>query len=428
MTSHEVPPRAALSQAELAAGAGIDEDELERLVAAGVLVPREDADTPFRTVDILKIRAARACEDGGLPMSAIAEAIKEGRLSFAFVESWPFEAASPRTPQTHAELAEEVGLPFESLQRIVEGFGFPRPEPGGVVAEAERPIASLMGKAMELDVVDEAMAVRLARVYAEAFRRIATAENDVYHAGIEMPLLRSGLGERGAMEMAARMSEGLIGLLDGAVMAAYRRQQELTWTEHQIEHIEQALEAAGISLPPGPPPAMSFVDLSGYTRLTEERGDEEAAALATRFSDSVQRSSRRHRGEAVKWVGDGVMFRFQDPSGAVISALDLVEDIPAAGLPPAHVGVAAGPIFRQGGDYYGRTVNLASRISDHAVPGQVLVNETVVETTSLPDVRFVEIGSVELPGITRPVHLSEAQRIRRPADGPGPVTDSAPRR
>jgi class 3 adenylate cyclase len=107
------------------------------------------------------------------------------------------------------------------------------------------------------------------------------------------------------------------------------------------------------------------------------------------------------------------MFRFQDPSGAVISALDLVEDIPAAGLPPAHVGVAAGPVFRQGGDYYGRTVNLASRISDHAVAGQVLVNETVVETTSLPDVRFVEIGSVELPGMTRPVHLSEA----RPAAG-----------
>jgi class 3 adenylate cyclase len=60
------------------------------------------------------------------------------------------------------------------------------------------------------------------------------------------------------------------------------------------------------------------------------------------------------------------MLRFRDPSGAVVSALDMVEDVPAAGLPPAHVGVAAGPVIRQGGDYFGRTVNLASRIADHA--------------------------------------------------------------
>jgi adenylate cyclase len=406
----DVSAPTALSPAELAARAGVEEDEINRLVDAGVLVKREAPVGPFLGVDVLKIRVARACEDGGLPMEAMAAAIKEGRLSFAFLESWPFEAAAARTPETHAELAAEVGLPFETLRAIVAAFGFAPPQPGDVVVEAERPIASLIGKAMQLGAVDEPTAVRLGTMYAEVFRRAAAAENEVYHDGFEMPLLRSGLDERKSMETASEMSVHLIPLLDEAVFAAYRRQQELVWTEHQIEHIEQAVESAGISLPPGPPPAMAFVDLAGYTRLTEERGDEEAAAMAARLADIVQGSPRRHRGEAVKWVGDGVMIRFRDPAGAVLSALDIVSDTPAAGLPPAHVGVAAGPVIRQGGDYYGRTVNLASRISDRAGAGQVLVSEPVVESTSVLDIRFDSIGRVELAGMTRSIELFEARR------------------
>lgn len=399
-----------LSPAELAAKAGVSPEEVERLVTFGILVPR-DGSRPFRAIDALKIRVARACEEGGLPMEGMAEAVRAGLLSFAFVESWPFERWSSRRPQTHLELAEEVGLSFEALQRLVEAFGFARPEPKDVVVEAERPIALLAGRIVELEIVDEAGLARLGHVYAEAFRRIALAETEVYHSGVEEPLLRSGLGESRTMELASSFSPALTGMLDDAVMAAYRRQQELTWTEHQIEHVEQALEDAGVSLPATLPTAMCFLDLSGYTRLTEERGDQEAAALAGRLSDIVQRRSRLHGGEAVKWVGDGVMFRFRDPSGAVVSSLDMVEEIPAAGLPPAHVGVAAGPVIRQGGDYYGRTVNLASRISDRAAGGQVLVSEPVVEMTSIRGVTFVRIGPVELKGLRASVDLFEARRV-----------------
>ena len=399
-----------LSPTELAARAGVSPEEVERLVTFGILVPR-DGSRPFRAIDALKIRVARACEEGGLPMEGMAEAVRAGLLSFAFVESWPFERWSSRRPQTHLELAEEVGLSFEALQRLVEAFGFVRPEPKDVVVEAERPIALLAGRVVELEIVDEAGLARLGHVYAEAFRRIALAETEVYHSGVEEPLLRSGLGESRTMELASSFSPALTGMLDDAVMAAYRRQQELTWTEHQIEHVEQALEDAGVSLPATPPTAMCFLDLSGYTRLTEERGDQEAAALAGRLSDIVQQRSRLHGGEAVKWVGDGVMFRFRDPSGAVVSSLDMVEEIPAAGLPPAHVGVAAGPVIRQGGDYYGRTVNLASRISDRAAGGQVLVSEPVVEMASIHGVTFVRIGPVELKGLKGPVELFEARRV-----------------
>jgi class 3 adenylate cyclase len=399
-----------LSPEELASRAGISAEEVERLVELGILVPR-DGSRPFRAVDALKIRVARGCEEGGLPMEGMAEAVRAGNLSFAFVESWPFEPWSSRGPQTHLELAEEVGLPFEALQRLVEAFGFPRPEPEDVVVEAERPIALLAGRLVELEIVDAATSARLGRVYTEAFRRIALAETEIYHTGVEVPLLRSGLDESRTMELASSLSPALTGMLDDAVMAAYRRQQELTWTEHQIEHIEQALEDAGVSLPAALPTTMCFLDLSGYTRLTDEHGDEEAAALAGRLSEIVQQGSRPHGGEPVKWVGDGVMFRFRDPSAAVVSCLDMVEEVPAAGLPPAHVGIAAGPVIRQGGDYYGRTVNLAARISDRAVGGQVLVSEPVAEMAALRGVTFVGIGPVELKGLRGPVELFEARRV-----------------
>jgi adenylate cyclase len=303
-----------------------------------------------------------------------------------------------------------VGLPLEALQRIVEAFGFARPEPGDAVVAAERPVAVLLGRAVALGIVDEAASVRFGNVYAEALRRIASVEAEVYHSGIELPLLRSGVGPRRTTELAEEVAEEFTELLDEALMAVYRRQQELSWTEYQVEHIEQALEAAGVRLPPGQPPAMCFLDLAGYTRLTEERGDEEAAALAARLSEIVQQGPRRHRGEAVKWLGDGVMFRFRDPSGAVVSALEMVEEVPAAGLPPAHVGVAAGPVIRQGGDYFGRAVNLASRIADHARGGQVLVSEPVVAMTSVAGVRFDGLGAIELPGLRSPIRLFEARR------------------
>ena len=75
------------------------------------------------------------------------------------------------------------------------------------------------------------------------------------------------------------------------------------------------------------------------------------------------------------------------------------------------MGVAAGPVIRQGGDYYGRTVNLASRISDRAESGQVLVSEPVAEMASVRSVTFVAIGSVELKGLPGPVDLFEARRV-----------------
>jgi adenylate cyclase len=198
--------------------------------------------------------------------------------------------------------------------------------------------------------------------------------------------------------------------MDRALLAGLRRQQELVWTEGLVEHIEDELEAAGTLGRPGRVPAMCFLDLVGYTRLTEEQGDAAAAALAESLALLVNRSARERGGVPIKWLGDGVMLHFREPAGAVVSALDLVGQLPEAGLPPAHVGVVAGPVVIQGGDYFGRTVNLAARIAARAGPGQVLVSQRVAESTPPQGVRFVELGARQLKGFAHLVELLEARR------------------
>jgi len=158
------------------------------------------------------------------------------------------------------------------------------------------------------------------------------------------------------------------------------------------------------------PPAMCFLDITGYTRLTQERGDEAAGQLATELSRLVQRTSVQHGGKPVKWLGDGVMFFFRDPGPGVVAALDMVEGVAGAGLPPAHVGLHAGPVVFQEGDYYGQTVNVASRIAEYARPGEVVVSQAVVEASEGAGASFTEIGPVELKGVGGPMQLHSAHR------------------
>ena len=177
-----------------------------------------------------------------------------------------------------------------------------------------------------------------------------------------------------------------------------------------MEDVEAALERAGLYRPVRRPPAVSFLDITGYTRLTEERGDEAAAELATRLATLVRGSSREHGGQPVKWLGDGVMFYFPNPADGVLAALDMVEGLPAAGLPPAHVGIHAGPVVFQDGDYFGRTVNIAARIAEYARPGEVLVTQEVVAATDLDGVDVTAIGPIELKGVSQPLNLHSVRR------------------
>jgi adenylate cyclase len=92
--------------------------------------------------------------------------------------------------------------------------------------------------------------------------------------------------------------------------------------------------------------------------------------LAGRLVEIVHEFAHRRGGRVVKLLGDGVMFHFPEPAQAVCCGLELVDRIPEVGLPRARVGLHAGPVVFQHGDYFGRTVNIAARITDHARPGR----------------------------------------------------------
>jgi adenylate cyclase len=398
-----------LSAAGLADLAGVTEAEVQRLVELGILVAR-DGDQPFLAADVQKVRLATACERAGLPMAGIAAAVQQGRLSFAFLEAAPYRRWAVRSGRTYRQVSQATGVPLELLGSFLEAIGFARMAPDELIREDELEVVPLLQRGLSSGILDQVWSTRVGRGYAEGLRLIARVEREVWQARFMAPLLASGADQQTAQERAAQLSSDFLPLVDPALLAAYRRQQELSWIEQLVEDIEAALEETGGLGRPERVPAMCFLDLVGYTRLTEEHGDQVAAELAEALAILVNRSSREHGGVPVKWLGDGVMVHFGDPARAVLAALGMVEQLPEAGLPPAHVGVAAGPVVVQGGDYFGRTVNLAARIAAYASASRVLVSERVAERAPPQGVAFVELGQVQLQGIAHPVRLLEARR------------------
>jgi class 3 adenylate cyclase len=398
-----------LSAAGLADLAGVTEAEVQRLVDLGILVARDRAG-PFLAADAQKIRLATACEQAGLPMAGIAAAIRAGRLSFAFLEAAPYRRWAVRSGRTYRQVSQETGVPLGLLGSFLEAIGFARMAPDEPIREDELEIVPLLRLGLASGILDQVWSTRLGRGYAEGLRLLAGVEKDVWRARFMAPLLASGADQQTARTRAAQLSGDFLPVVDRALLAAYRRQQELSWIEDLVEEIETALEETGVLGRPERVPAMCFLDLVGYTRLTEEHGDQVAAELAETLAVLVNRFSREHGGVPVKWLGDGVMVHFREPAGAVLAALQLVEEVPEAGLPPAHVGVAAGPVVIQAGDYFGRTVNLAARIAAYASASRVLVSERVAERAPPQGVTFAELGRVQLEGIAHPVRLLEARR------------------
>jgi adenylate cyclase len=404
------PAMKGLSAARLADLAGVTAAEVERLVELGVLVAR-DGGEPFRETDVPKVRLAVACERAGLPMAGIAAAIGAGRLSFAFLEAAPFRRWAVRSGPTYRQVSQDTGIGLETLGAVLEAMGFARVGPDEPMREDELAVVPVLRLGLASGVFDRVWLARLGRAYVEGLRLIVTASGEAYQARVEGALLASSGDQPTAMTRAAQLGVAFEPLADPMLLAIYHRQQELAWTEGLVERIEGELEAAGVpGRRPGRVPAMVFLDLTGYTRLTEQRGDQAAAGLAETLALLVGRSAREHGGVPVKWLGDGVMVWFREPAGAVGSALELVAQVPVAGLPPAHVGVAAGPVVIQGGDYFGRTVNLAARIASRAGPGQVLVSDRVAESAPPAGVALVELGELRLKGFARPVRLLEARR------------------
>src|SRR6266511_4235921 len=159
-------------------------------------------------------------------------------------------------------------------------MGFARMAPDEPMRVDELEVVPLLWLSLSNRIFNLAWLSRLGRAHVESLRLIATAWGEAYQARFEEPALKSGADQRTAMELAAQLSVDFLPLMNPALLAIYRRQQELLWTEGLVERIEHELERAGVLGRPERVPAMCFLDLVGYTQLTEERGDAAAAALA----------------------------------------------------------------------------------------------------------------------------------------------------
>jgi adenylate cyclase len=391
---------------EVAQRAGVDPDYLDRLVELGILTP--DAGDAFLPGDVLRARWLQSLERAGVPLEGLAAAVRDGVLSFSFLDVGAYDRFAGLSGTTFQQLSAQTGIPLELLMVVREAFGFAEPGPEDAVHHNELSVVPLiqlqLSKGFRPVVIE-----RWLRVYGDSLRRIAEAEAAWWNSEVEMALVASGMTEGEMLAAQADLGSQMTPLIEQVLLAIYHGQQEHTWSQVFVEHVESALEAAGLYRRLDRPPAMCFLDLTGYTRLTEERGDAAAADLAVRLAGLVRRSALEHRGRPVKWLGDGVMFYFREPAAAVLAAVEMVAVVGRQGLPPAHVGIHAGPVVFQEGDYFGRTVNLAARIAEYARPGEVLVSQEVVGAADEGPVTFTEIGPVELKGVSGTLRLYTAR-------------------
>ena len=395
---------------EVAERANVPEGFVRQLIAAGAL-PAEAAGLGPR--EVRRARLLHSWTAAGLSLQTILALVDRGALSLMFLDA-PVMATPERLDRSYQQLAAERGIPLSFVQALHQSLGFAPPQPDDRAGEDDVTMLEVAETFRGAGGQDEAT-LRLLAVYADSLRRIAKAEAEYYETNIERRLRATGLDERRLIEFGTRFGDRMIGLLERTIFMIYRRHREHIWTEHAINHVEEALEGSGLEERVPRPPAICFVDLTGYTQLTEERGDAVAAEVAGRLAALVTDIARRRGGRPVRWLGDGGMFHFREPRMAVLAGLDVVEGAPSAGLPAAHVGIHTGPVIAQDGDVYGRTVNLAARIASYAQAGQVVVSEDTAHRSDHDDtLRFQPLGPVELKGVARPLALYQASSSPEP--------------
>ena len=378
-------------------------DQVRRLERLGLLASGEDGRFPLAAVHV--VRLMEAFEEAGISVDDVARGVAAGELSFPLGLFLPEPVG---TPETYEALAERLGRPPDLLRRLSGELGLP-PAVDDRLREKDAEMLSLLVARLDLATEDELS--RFARLYGGSVQRLVSSGLQFFDqavrqrvAGYELP---NGEKDRLVYERAAGFTE----LVSRLVPWLQRRHREHSVLEYIVGVTEGFMEERGITpRQPRQPPAIAFLDLAGYSTLAEERGDEAAAELAAGLASVVQEAARTQGCRPVKWLGDGVMFHFADSGRAIESALDLVEKTEQAISVPARIGINAGAVVAQEGDYFGRTVNIAARIADYARPREVLVSEDAKRSAVVEAVEFELIGDVPLKGVSTSVRLHKASR------------------
>ncbi|HEY8544277.1 MAG TPA: adenylate/guanylate cyclase domain-containing protein [Acidimicrobiales bacterium] len=151
---------------------------------------------------------------------------------------------------------------------------------------------------------------------------------------------------------------------------------------------------------------IAFVDLAGFTALTEVHGDDTALDLVDTLTAAARNAATATDAELVKTIGDAVMLAAPHP-GAGLGAVERVFEAAYASdaFPEPRAGLHHGPVIARGGDYFGATVNLAARVASRAGSGQAIGTATIATAAQAADLDTVPLGPTRLRNILEPVEL-----------------------
>jgi adenylate cyclase len=401
------PAAPRITAPELALRLGVGRDRIDQLADLGVIV--RDAEGRFEPGDVHRVRLIKGFEDAGVPLDALIAASRAGRISLAYYDELhpPPDRLSGRTFEV---FAASLGKRREHLSRLFAAFGLAEPEPDARLSASDE---AFISELIEIVVAtgQPDLALRAIRLFGEGARRAADGALGIYgeavgRTGDELQGLPVDAVFERLLRPWARFAQ------QSNELAAWLASRHLTRAidEYSVVETERILETGGfVAARLEAPPAVAFVDLTGFTRLTEERGDEAAAGTALRLGEVTTEVVGRLGGRLVKLLGDGVLVRFGEAASAVDATLNLLAALPAADLPTGHAGVAAGPLIVREGDIFGRTVNMAARIADITPDGRLYLPTSVA--AELPAGAFAArpVETAILQGIGR-VSLVDVER------------------
>ncbi|MFL5834242.1 MAG: adenylate cyclase regulatory domain-containing protein [Solirubrobacterales bacterium] len=341
----------------------------------------------------------------GCTLEELKEAVASHRLTLLPVER-KLAGAGPR--YTAREVAEIAGLDLEMLLRFRSALGIPVPDPDehlGTDADVEA--ARAMKRFLELGLPEDGM-LQVARTIGMGTARIAEANREL----ILRTLTQPGDTERDVALRFAAAAEYMLPLAGPTVV--YSLQQHLL---EQIRHdVIGATDLASGEIGGAVELTVCFADLVEFTRLGEEIAPEELGMVAGRL-DEMATAVAKPPVRLVKTIGDAVMLVSSEPEPMVAAALELIRAAEQEGqqFPWLRAGIASGPTLPQSGDYYGRAVNLASRITNVARPGSVVLDEATKEAAGGFDYSYV--GERRLKGLDYRVKLFRARAPGERRDG-----------
>jgi adenylate cyclase len=390
-----------LSLKEAAERVGVSSDTLRRWAREG-LIPELNGTGEWTTAAVAHARIVARLRDRGHSLEHIKRAGQQGRLAYSYIEDM-FDGDHPTLSIDDA--ADATGLEPALITRFWTSLGLPA---SAIDELTEEDLEALQYVAAILEAGFPLVAfLQLCRVYGQALSQIADAEVRLFHLYVHEPLIREGVP---GLQMAEEMEELARDLLPlASPMMDYVHERFLQHFVEQdvVGHMESELEDEDVDLG-RVRVALAFADLAGYTRFTEEEGEEEALSSVERFVEGVT-NTLPDGARVVKTIGDEVMVVGQDVGALVdwaVGFTSLFEE-----RPEPRIGVHYGTTLYRDGDYFGRDVNLTSRVVARARGGEVLVSDAVTDALrNSSHLRFEQIGQVKLKGFAEPRMLCRAVR------------------